>query len=180
MLHSFADDAKSNCEQSDDSSTNHRWLAIGTTKDWECDEDMKRKMKIHADSLTAVLRCLHYYFFFLFMFFKWQSGGAFRGSVKGVRLCCLHTGIPHSATANAGGRRPPYGRNVCFWWAAIDDELRKYSTMKRPLWRMLSDLLGWGNWKALDRSPWSPLTFIKGSGLHSKIVGLFLSVSFYL
>lgn len=40
----------------------------------------------------------------------------------------------------------------------------------------LSVILGWGNWKALDRFPWSPLTFIKGSGLHRKIAGLFLSV----
>lgn len=171
---------QSNCQQRDDSwsSTNHRWLAIDATVVWENDEDMKWKMKIPANSLTAVIRCPHYFIFFLFMYFKWQSGGAFRGSAKGVQLCCFHSGIPPSTTANANDRRPPYGRNLCCWCAAIEDELRKYSTMKRPLWRMLSDLLGWGNWKALDRSPWSPLTFIKGSGVHSKIVGLFLSVSF--
>ena len=40
----------------------------------------------------------------------------------------------------------------------------------------LSVILGWGNWKVLGTFPWSPLTFIKGSELHMKIAGLFLSV----
>lgn len=48
----------------------------------------KWKMKIHADILTAVLRCLHC-FIFLFCFNVLQmAGGSFRGYAKGVRLGC--------------------------------------------------------------------------------------------
>lgn len=167
----------SNCHQSDVSwyGTNRQWLAadrrtIDTTEDWE---RWRHEIKggNSADSYLAV-------FFFTSNVLQKAVRGLLWRSAKGVRFCCPHTEIPHSETTVMTDRRPPYGRNVCCWCAAIEDELGKCSTMKGPLWRMLSDLLGWGNWKALDRSPWSPPTFIKGSGLHRKIVGLFLSVSF--
>lgn len=127
---------KSNCQQSDDGDRvmiqykpRYRLLAIDIME-WKCDEDMKWKKKTHAENLTAVLRSLHY-----FMFFKWHAGGAFRGSAKGVRLCCLHTGIPHSATANASDRRPPYGRNVrCDWRWTRKIQRNEKASLKDTLW----------------------------------------------
>lgn len=86
------------------------------------------------------------------------------------RKCC------HGAKATP---QPPthHMAGIC----AVDVELLKTNVENKvpregSFEGWLSVILGWGNWKALDRSPWSPLTFIKGSGLHRKIAGLFLSV----
>lgn len=105
--------------------------------------------------------------------FSWRA-------VKAVCGCAayLRTGILPKGESCHGAKAepPPYGRNLRSCCRTIEDELGEYSTTRGSFEGWLSVILGWGNWKALDRSPWSPLTFIKGSGLHRKIAGLFLSV----
>lgn len=75
------------------------------------------------------------------------------------------------------GKIPAIWQKKC----AVDVELLKMNLENKipregSFEGWLSVILGWGNWNALDRSPWSPVTFIKGSGLQRKIPGLPLSV----
>lgn len=97
--------------------------------------------------------------------------------------CCLPLSWNSTQRRYAPHPPPPpphpslYGRTLHCRCRTIEDELGEYiAPQEGPFEGWISVILGWGNWKALDRSPWSPLTFIKGSGRHRKIVGLFLSV----
>lgn len=98
-IHSFADDAKSNRQQSDDGwfSTKHQWLAINANQGlgvrWR--QEIKGK-KNYADMLTAVVRCLHYFIFFLSCF----SNGSERAFLEDIRkVCGSTTSIVGSHTA---------------------------------------------------------------------------------
>lgn len=109
-----------------------------------------------------------------------KSWGFLWRAAKAVCGCAayLQTGIlPKGESCHEAKAKPRHMAEIC----AADVELLK-TNLENIVPRegsfegWLSVILGWGNWKALDRSPWSPLTFIKGSGLHRKIAGLFLSV----
>lgn len=125
----------------------------------------------------------HFIFFheqFLGTSLTWKSQGSLWRAAKAVCECVayLRTGIPPKGERYHGAKAEPHHMaDIC----AVDVQLLKMNlenTVPREgsFEGWLSVILGWGNWNALDRSPWSPLTFIKGAGLHRKIAGLFLSV----
>lgn len=117
---------------------------------------------------------------FLGTLLTWKSQRFLWRAAKAVCGCAayLQTGIPLKGESCHGAKAEPHHMAEIF---AVDVELLKMNLenivpREGSFEGWLSVILGWGNWKALDRSPWSPLTFIKGAGLHRKIVGLFLSV----
>lgn len=110
----------------------------------------------------------------------WKSWGFLWSPAKLVCGCdaYLQTGIlPKGGSCHGANANPRHMAEI----STVDVELLKMNLenivpQEGFFEGWLSVILGWGNWKALDRSPWSQLTFIKGFGLHRKIEGLLLSV----
>lgn len=114
---------------------------------------------------------------FLGMLLPWMSWGFLLRGAPSVRGCYayLQAGVlPKGGSETWGESEPRHTAEMCSADARLP---RRIQCNERGLFEgQLSVLLCWRNWKALDRSPWSPLTFIKGFGLQRKIAGLFLSV----